>query len=61
MKQSDSLKTQTSVSRNRMSLPLLDLHKDHDMDSLPSPTRENTNNLPLGKALFEGDATFRPE
>ncbi|PWA80241.1 BRCT domain-containing protein [Artemisia annua] len=60
-KQSDSLKTQTSVSKNRMSLPLLDLHKDHDMDSLPSPTRENTNPLPLGKALFEGDAAFRPE
>nr|GFA06841.1 RNA polymerase II C-terminal domain phosphatase-like 3 [Tanacetum cinerariifolium] len=49
------------MSKNRMSLPLLDLHKDHDMDSLPSPTRENTNPLPLGKALFEGDAAFRPE
>ena len=33
MKQSDSLKTQTSMYKNRMSLPLLDLHKDHDMDS----------------------------
>ncbi|PWA42450.1 C-terminal domain phosphatase-like 3 [Artemisia annua] len=48
------------MSKNRMSLPLLDLHKDHDMDCLPSPTRENTNPLPLGKALFEGDVAFRP-
>ncbi|VVB01994.1 unnamed protein product [Arabis nemorensis] len=31
----------------RSRLPLLDLHKDHDADSLPSPTRETTPNLPV--------------
>ncbi|CAN8285210.1 unnamed protein product [Cochlearia groenlandica] len=31
----------------RSRLPLLDLHKDHDADSLPSPTRETTPSLPL--------------
>ncbi|KAC9475836.1 hypothetical protein E3N88_45770 [Mikania micrantha] len=60
-KQSDSLKIQTSTFRNRILLPLLDLHKDHDVDSLPSPTRETTNSLPLGKALFGGEAEIRPE
>lgn len=60
-KQSESLKIQTSTSKNRVLLPLLDLHKDHDVDSLPSPTRETTHALPLGKALFVGDAAIRPE
>ncbi|KAI3812389.1 hypothetical protein L1987_17096 [Smallanthus sonchifolius] len=60
-KQSESLKLQASTSKNRILLPLLDLHKDHDVDSLPSPTRETTNSLPLGKALFSGDAEIRPE
>ncbi|KAM0002851.1 putative protein-serine/threonine phosphatase [Helianthus debilis subsp. tardiflorus] len=60
-KQSESLKTQTSTSKNRILLPLLDLHKDHDVDSLPSPTRETINPLPFGKALFVGDAEIRPE
>ncbi|KAI7724587.1 hypothetical protein M8C21_015448 [Ambrosia artemisiifolia] len=61
--QSESLKIQTSTSKNRvlLPLPLLDLHKDHDVDSLPSPTRETTNVLPLGKALLVGDAEIRPE
>ncbi|KAF2603113.1 hypothetical protein F2Q70_00025181 [Brassica cretica] len=31
----------------RSRLPLLDLHKDHDADSLPSPTRETTPSLPV--------------
>ncbi|XP_076956813.1 RNA polymerase II C-terminal domain phosphatase-like 3 [Bidens hawaiensis] len=60
-KQSETLKSQISTSKNRVLLPLLDLHKDHDLDSLPSPTRETTNSLPLGKALFAGDAEIRPE
>ncbi|XP_076906989.1 RNA polymerase II C-terminal domain phosphatase-like 3 [Bidens hawaiensis] len=60
-KQSETLKSQTSTFKNRVLLPLLDLHKDHDLDSLPSPTRETTNSLPLGKALFVGDAEIRPE
>ncbi|OVA17386.1 BRCT domain [Macleaya cordata] len=29
--------------------PLLDLHRDHDMDSLPSPTRETPQPLPIQK------------
>ncbi|CAH1414828.1 unnamed protein product [Lactuca virosa] len=61
LKQSEILKPQTSTSKNRVLLPLLDLHKDHDVDSLPSPTRETTHSLPLGKALFVGDAEIRPE
>ncbi|CAH2059582.1 unnamed protein product [Thlaspi arvense] len=31
----------------RTRLPLLDLKKDHDADSLPSPTRETTPSLPV--------------
>ncbi|KAK1438118.1 hypothetical protein QVD17_03921 [Tagetes erecta] len=60
-KQSEPMKIQTSTSKNRILLPLLDLHKDHDIDSLPSPTRESTTSLPLGKALFGGNAEIRPE
>nr|GLL43975.1 RNA polymerase II C-terminal domain phosphatase-like 3 [Ipomoea trifida] len=33
-----------------LSLPLLDLHKDHDVDSLPSPTRESKPSFPIDKA-----------
>ncbi|CAI0381407.1 unnamed protein product [Linum tenue] len=33
-------------------LPLLDLHKDHDVDSLPSPTREMAPPLPLHRPGF---------
>lgn len=37
-----------SYVRSRLPmLPLLDLHKDHDADSLPSPTRETTPSLPV--------------
>ncbi|XP_076885556.1 RNA polymerase II C-terminal domain phosphatase-like 3 [Bidens hawaiensis] len=59
-KQSESLRTQTSTTKNRVLLPLLDLHKDHDIDSLPSPTQETANALPLTKVLV-GDAEIRPE
>ncbi|KAF5726629.1 putative RNA polymerase II C-terminal domain phosphatase-like 3 [Tripterygium wilfordii] len=38
-------------------LPLLDLHKDHDLDSLPSPTRETTPVLPVRGPL---DGIVRP-
>ncbi|CAN1328374.1 RNA polymerase II C-terminal domain phosphatase-like 3 [Linum perenne] len=42
-----------SALRNRsVLLPLLDLHKDHDEDSLPSPTRETTLPLPLHRPGF---------
>ncbi|KAL4570069.1 hypothetical protein LXL04_025720 [Taraxacum kok-saghyz] len=63
LKQSESFQPQTSTSKNRVLLPLLDLHKDHDVDSLPSPTRETTHShsSPLGKPLFVGDPEIRPE
>ncbi|CAN8315958.1 unnamed protein product [Cochlearia groenlandica] len=41
----------------RSRLPLLDLHKNHDPDSLPSPTRETTPSLPIGK---EGQMSVYP-
>ncbi|CAH8389379.1 unnamed protein product [Eruca vesicaria subsp. sativa] len=50
MTQTSNLSTEGSrrgafYARSR--LPLLDLHKDHDADSLPSPTRETTPSLPV--------------
>ncbi|KAK4726949.1 hypothetical protein R3W88_031866 [Solanum pinnatisectum] len=33
-----------------LSIPLLDLHKDHDEDTLPSPTREIGPQFPVAKA-----------
>ncbi|XWS68754.1 hypothetical protein CRYUN_Cryun04dG0119200 [Craigia yunnanensis] len=42
-----------------VSLPLLDLHKDHDADSLPSPTRETMPCLPVHKPLTIGDAMVK--
>lgn len=47
-------------SRGAM-LPLLDLHKDHDADSLPSPTRETPPLFPFGKALSYGNGEVRPQ
>ncbi|XP_010549545.1 PREDICTED: RNA polymerase II C-terminal domain phosphatase-like 3 [Tarenaya hassleriana] len=45
---SEASKRGTSYLRSRMPLlPLLDLHKEHDIDSLPSPTRESTPCLPV--------------
>ncbi|GKU96246.1 hypothetical protein SLEP1_g9500 [Rubroshorea leprosula] len=50
-----------SSFRNRASLlPLLDLHKDHDADSLPSPTQERTLALPILKPLNVGDMMIKP-
>ncbi|KAL5760300.1 hypothetical protein ACOSP7_018813 [Xanthoceras sorbifolium] len=40
-------------------LPLLDLHKDHDADSLPSPTRETTPCVPAQRALLVGDGMVK--
>lgn len=43
-------------------LPLLDLHKDHDADSLPSPTRgEPQSCLPIEKGLAAGPGLLKPE
>ncbi|KAL0004699.1 hypothetical protein SO802_012260 [Lithocarpus litseifolius] len=36
-------------------LPLLDLHKDHDADSLPSPTREAPSSFFVNKGMAAGD------
>ncbi|CAA0836180.1 RNA polymerase II C-terminal domain phosphatase-like 3 [Striga hermonthica] len=36
-----------------MALPLLDLHKDHDADSLPSPTRDLSTPLPFEHGLLK--------
>lgn len=41
-------------------LPLLDLHKDHDADSLPSPTREAPSCFPVLKPLGVGDGVVKP-
>ncbi|EEF50102.1 RNA polymerase II ctd phosphatase, putative [Ricinus communis] len=45
-------KTGVSSFKSRAALlPLLDLHKDHDADSLPSPTRESALPLPAYRVL----------
>ncbi|KAF8408475.1 hypothetical protein HHK36_007630 [Tetracentron sinense] len=41
--------------------PLLDLHRDHDADSLPSPTREIPPPLPLQKSQDAGDRPVRSD
>ncbi|XWS54065.1 hypothetical protein CRYUN_Cryun10bG0057000 [Craigia yunnanensis] len=57
----ETLKPGAPNFRNRgISLPLLDLHKDHDADSLPSPTRETTPRLPINKSLTIGDGIVKP-
>ncbi|XVF02148.1 hypothetical protein REPUB_Repub04eG0150900 [Reevesia pubescens] len=56
----ETLKPGVPNFRNRgVSLPLLDLHKDHDADSLPSPTRETTPSLPINKPLTIGDGLVK--
>ncbi|KAA8530005.1 hypothetical protein F0562_034539 [Nyssa sinensis] len=58
----ESLKLGLGSSKSRgILLPLLDLHKDHDADSLPSPTREGPPCLPVNKALACGDGMMKPE
>lgn len=44
-----------------LSLPLLDLHKDHDADSLPSPTREIKPSFPIDKAFSGEHGVVKPE
>ncbi|KAH1040094.1 hypothetical protein J1N35_041837 [Gossypium stocksii] len=56
----EALKPGVPNFRNKgLSLPLLDLHKDHDADSLPSPTRETTPCLPVLRPLTTGDGMVR--
>ncbi|MED6184561.1 hypothetical protein PIB30_048572 [Stylosanthes scabra] len=42
---------QSNIKGRGILLPLLDLHKDHDIDSLPSPTREAPSCIPVSKAF----------
>ncbi|PIM98805.1 Phosphoprotein phosphatase [Handroanthus impetiginosus] len=44
-----------------VSFPLLDLHKDHDADSLPSPTRDLSAPLPFDKGFILGHGLLKPE
>ncbi|KHN13828.1 RNA polymerase II C-terminal domain phosphatase-like 3 [Glycine soja] len=46
---------QNSIKGRGVLLPLLDLHKDHDADSLPSPTREAPSCFPVNKLLSVGE------
>ena len=50
---------QNSIKGRGVLLPLLDLHKDHDADSLPSPTREAPSCFPVNKLLSVGEATVK--
>ncbi|CAH9052066.1 unnamed protein product [Cuscuta epithymum] len=57
-----SIESSRQASKLRgLSLPLLDLHKDHDADSLPSPTRETQSLLPSDKALSGERGVMKPE
>ncbi|KAF5194342.1 Rna polymerase ii c-terminal domain phosphatase-like [Thalictrum thalictroides] len=52
----------SSSSRSRGSFgPLLDLHRDHDIDSLPSPTREVPPPLYLWESQVIGDRNIKSE
>ncbi|XP_016492579.1 RNA polymerase II C-terminal domain phosphatase-like 3 [Nicotiana tabacum] len=44
-----------------LSVPLLDLHKDHDIDTLPSPTREIAPIFPIAKASTQTHGVVKPE
>ncbi|TKY64956.1 RNA polymerase II C-terminal domain phosphatase 3 [Spatholobus suberectus] len=50
---------QNSIKGRGILLPLLDLHKDHDADSLPSPTREVPSCIPVKKLLSVGEAMVK--
>ncbi|XP_060190234.1 RNA polymerase II C-terminal domain phosphatase-like 3 [Lycium barbarum] len=58
----ESLKPGLANSKARgLSIPLLDLHKEHDEDTLPSPTREIGPQFPVAKASMQADGTMKPE
>ncbi|KAL1556780.1 protein-serine/threonine phosphatase [Salvia divinorum] len=42
-------------------LPLLDLHRDHDADSLPSPTQDHSATFPFDKGLILEQGLLKPE
>ncbi|KAG6651404.1 RNA polymerase II C-terminal domain phosphatase-like 3 isoform X2 [Carya illinoinensis] len=57
----EALKPGVSSFKSRaILLPLLDLHKDHDIDSLPSPTREAPSSFPVHNIMDIGDGMARP-
>ncbi|KAJ8539893.1 hypothetical protein K7X08_026282 [Anisodus acutangulus] len=58
----ESLKPGLANSKARgISIPLLDPHKDHDEDTLPSPTREIGPQFPVAKASTQAHETVKPE
>ncbi|CAN4115661.1 unnamed protein product [Withania somnifera] len=58
----ESLKPGLANFKTRgLSIPLLDLHKDHDEDTLPSPTREIGPQFPVAKASTQAYGTVKPE
>lgn len=50
-----------AIKHKGLVFPLLDLHKDHDVDSLPSPTRETSPPLPFDKGFVLGHGLVKPE
>uniref|UniRef100_A0A7N0TMQ7 protein-serine/threonine phosphatase n=2 Tax=Kalanchoe fedtschenkoi TaxID=63787 RepID=A0A7N0TMQ7_KALFE len=55
----DNLKI--STSRSKGIVPLLDLHKDHDLDSLPSPTSKSTLDFSMHSTLLAGGRVSNQE
>ncbi|KAG6405712.1 hypothetical protein SASPL_133304 [Salvia splendens] len=50
-----------NLRRKGLPLPLLDLHIDHDADSLPSPTRDHSATFPFDKGLILEQGLLKPE
>ncbi|XP_051148810.1 RNA polymerase II C-terminal domain phosphatase-like 3 isoform X2 [Andrographis paniculata] len=59
--QNSKLGTLTSRPKGSPTLPLLDLHKDHDADSLPSPTRDLSAPFPFDRGLIQERGFLKPE
>lgn len=58
----ESFKPGLADSKARgLSIPLLDLHKDHDEDTLPSPTREIGPQFPVANASTQAHGMVKPE
>ncbi|CAL0308322.1 unnamed protein product [Lupinus luteus] len=50
---------QSNFNGRGVLVPLFDLHKDHDIDSLPSPTRETPFCFPMSNAFSVGEGVVR--
>ncbi|XP_055825281.1 RNA polymerase II C-terminal domain phosphatase-like 3 isoform X2 [Solanum dulcamara] len=58
----ESFKPGLATSKAKgLSIPLLDLHKDHDEDTLPSPTREIGPHFPVAKASTQAHGMVKLE